>query len=138
MPVNYHPPTPEQLLPVAGVTLGTAAGRIKNWSRDDVILVSLDQGSRAAGVFTRNRFCAAPVIVCREHLANGQITRALLINAGNANAGTGQGGVDDARACLSRPASSWSACRSNGSWLRCRSAWPRCRLRDGTPRCVRS
>jgi len=99
MPVNYHPPTPEQLLPVAGVMLGTAAGRIKNWSRDDVILVSLDQGSRAAGVFTRNRFCAAPVIVCREHLANGQITSALLINAGNANAGTGQAGTDDARAC---------------------------------------
>jgi glutamate N-acetyltransferase/amino-acid N-acetyltransferase len=99
MPVNYHPPTPEQLLPVAGVTLGTAAGRIKNWSRDDVILVSLDQGSRASGVFTRNRFCAAPVIVCREHLANGQVTRALLINAGNANAGTGQRGVDDARTC---------------------------------------
>jgi glutamate N-acetyltransferase/amino-acid N-acetyltransferase len=56
MPVNYHTPTPEQLLPVAGVTLGTAAGRIKNWSRDDVILLSLSEGSRASGVFTRNRF----------------------------------------------------------------------------------
>ena len=99
MPVNYLPPTPEQLLPVAGVTLGTAAGRIKNWSRDDVVLVSLDPESRAAGVFTRNRFCAAPVIVCRDHLARGEATRALLINAGNANAGTGLRGIDDARAC---------------------------------------
>ena len=99
MPVNYHPPTPEQLLPVAGVALGTAAGRIKNWSRDDVVLLSLDPGSRAAGVFTQNRFCAAPVIVCREHLARGEVTRALLINAGNANAGTGRRGIDDARAC---------------------------------------
>jgi glutamate N-acetyltransferase/amino-acid N-acetyltransferase len=99
MPVNYSPPMPEQLLPVPGVALGTAAGRIKNWSRDDVILIGLDSGTRAAGVFTQNRFCAAPVIVCREHLARGTETRALLINAGNANAGTGRRGIDDARAC---------------------------------------
>ncbi len=99
MPVNYIPPTPDELLPVPGVSLGTAAARIKNWSRDDVVLVSLDPGSRAAGVFTQNRFCAAPVIVCREHLAHGQTTRALLINAGNANAGTGSRGTADARAC---------------------------------------
>lgn len=99
MPVNYQPPTPEDLLPVTGVALGTAPARIKNWSRDDVVLIGLAAGSRAAGVFTRNRFCAAPVIVCREHLARGGTTRALLINAGNANAGTGKRGIDDARAC---------------------------------------
>ncbi|MEP6998398.1 MAG: bifunctional glutamate N-acetyltransferase/amino-acid acetyltransferase ArgJ [Betaproteobacteria bacterium] len=104
MPVNYHPPTPEQLLPVAGLTLGTAAGRIKNWSRDDVVLIGLDARSRAAGVFTQNRFCAAPVIVCREHLARGEATRGLLINAGNANAGTGRRGIDDARACCAAAA----------------------------------
>jgi glutamate N-acetyltransferase/amino-acid N-acetyltransferase len=99
MPVNYIPPTPDQLLPVPGVTLGAAAGGIKNWSRDDVVLIGLDAGARAAGVFTQNRFAAAPVIVCREHLARGAATRALLINAGNANAGTGRRGIDDAHAC---------------------------------------
>jgi len=99
MPVNYLPPTPEDMLPVGGVSLGTAAAHIKNWSRDDVVLIGLDPGSRAAGVFTQNRFCAAPVIVCRDHLARAETIRALLINAGNANAGTGRRGVDDARAC---------------------------------------
>ena len=98
MPVNYIPPTPEQLLPVPGVALGTAAARIKNWSRDDVVLIALDPGARAAGVFTQNRFSAAPVIVCREHLARNVVIRALVINAGNANAGTGLRGIDDARA----------------------------------------
>src|ERR1700686_2424014 len=92
MPVNYTPPTPEQLLPVPGVTLGTAPVRIKNWSRDDLLLVSLAAGTQAAGVFTQNRFCAAPVTVCREHLARAA-PRALLINAGNANAGTGARGL---------------------------------------------
>jgi glutamate N-acetyltransferase / amino-acid N-acetyltransferase len=86
------------LLPVAGVSLGTAAASIKNWARDDVVLVSMAAGTRASGVFTQNRFCAAPVIVCREHLSRGTEVRALLINAGNANAGTGARGVADARA----------------------------------------
>ncbi len=97
MPVNYTPPNPDQLLPVRGVTLGTAAAGIKRWTRDDVLLIQLSPDSRAAGVFTQNRFCAAPVIVCRDHLSRGGPTRALLINAGNANAGTGETGVADAR-----------------------------------------
>src|SRR5450755_2053941 len=97
MPVNYTPPTPDQLLPVAGVLLGTAAAGIKKWTRDDVVLIALAEGAHAAGVFTQNRFCAAPVIVCRDHLAQGGATRALLINAGNANAGTGDAGVSAAR-----------------------------------------
>src|SRR3982074_1687230 len=97
MPVNYTPPTPEQLLPVRGVTLGTAAAGIKRWTRDDVLLVKLSAGSRASGVFTQNRFCAAPVIVCREHLSLARQTRALLINAGNANAGTGDAGIQASR-----------------------------------------
>ena len=63
MPVNYTPPTPEQLLPVVGVELGTAAAGIKKWTRDDIVLIAFAEGSRAAGVFTQNRFCAAPVIV---------------------------------------------------------------------------
>src|SRR5438876_7208597 len=98
MPVNYTPPTPKQLLPVAGVALGTAAARIKSWSRDDLLLMSLAPGTQAAGVFTQNRFCAAPVTVCREHLARQVPVRALVINAGNANAGTGARGLADARA----------------------------------------
>ena len=97
MPVNYTPPTAESLLPVPGIALGAAAARIKNWDRNDVVLVVCDPGTAAAGVFTRNRFCAAPVIVCREHLAGGAL-RALVINAGNANAGTGERGLADARA----------------------------------------
>src|SRR4029077_13342403 len=98
MPVNYTPPTPEELLPVAGVALGTASARIKSWSRADLLLVSLAPGTRAAGVFTQNRFCAAPVMICREHLARPASVRALVVNAGNANAGTGEQGLADAQA----------------------------------------
>ena len=102
MPVLYTPPTPASLLPVPGVRLGTTAARIKAWARDDVLLVVCAPGTVAAGVFTRNRFCAAPVIVCREHLQRqhrgGAGFRALVVNAGNANAGTGESGLSDARA----------------------------------------
>ena len=98
MPVNYSPPAPDQLLPVPGVTLGTARARIKNWSRPDLLLVNLAPGTQAAGVFTQNRFCAAPVTICREHLAGAASVRALVVNAGNANAGTGTRGLGDARA----------------------------------------
>ena len=102
MPVRYIPPTAESLLPVPGVTLGAAAGRIKNWERNDVLLVVCEPGTVAAGVFTQNRFCAAPVVVCREHLARQHARhaefRALVVNAGNANAGTGASGLADAQA----------------------------------------
>jgi glutamate N-acetyltransferase/amino-acid N-acetyltransferase len=101
MPVRYTPPSPESLLPVQGIALGPAAARIKNWQRDDVLLVTCAPGTVAAGVFTQNRFAAAPVILCREHLAyqhrTGASLRALVINAGNANAGTGQPGLKAAR-----------------------------------------
>jgi glutamate N-acetyltransferase/amino-acid N-acetyltransferase len=85
-------------LPVAGVSLGAAAGKIKKWDRNDVLLVVCDPGTVAAGVFTQNRFCAAPVTVCREHLARQSGLRALVVNAGNANAGTGEAGLADAHA----------------------------------------
>src|SRR5678815_2017862 len=98
MPVRYAPPTAESLLPVPGVALGAAAGKIKKWDRNDVLLVACDPGTVAAGVFTQNRFCAAPVIVCREHLARQSAFRALVVNAGNANAGTGHAGLADAHA----------------------------------------
>ncbi len=105
MPVNYTPPTPESLLPVPGIALGAAAGRIKNWDRNDVLLVVCEPGTVAAGVFTKNRFCAAPVIVCRRHLASSGQLRALVVNAGNANAGTGNRGIADAETTAAAVAS---------------------------------
>ena len=105
MPVRYTPPRREDLLPVPGVKLGTAAARIKNWQRDDVLLVAFDPGTVAAGVFTQNRFCAAPVIVCRRHLDGAGNVRALVVNAGNANAGTGEEGIAAAEATCAATAS---------------------------------
>lgn len=86
------------LHPVAGVQLGTVSAGIKTPGRRDLVLLSLEPGTRCAAVFTRNAFCAAPVTVAREHLAQ-VVPRALLINTGNANAGTGRQGLADARAC---------------------------------------
>lgn len=88
----------ETLAPLAvkGIRLGTAGAGIKHKDRDDVLVIEAAPGSSCAAVFTRNAFCAAPVIVAREHLTASP--RWLLINSGNANAGTGQQGLDDARA----------------------------------------
>jgi glutamate N-acetyltransferase/amino-acid N-acetyltransferase len=96
MPVNLTAPDPASLLPVAGVRLGIASAGIKKPGRRDITLIELTPGSNVAGVFTQNRFCAAPVTVCKEHLASGGI-RALIINTGNANAGTGTEGLARAR-----------------------------------------
>ncbi|WP_126446420.1 bifunctional glutamate N-acetyltransferase/amino-acid acetyltransferase ArgJ [Sulfuricystis multivorans] len=92
MPVDYATPTPDQLFPVAGVRLGTAEAGIRKAGRRDLTLIALAPGSRVAGVFTQNRFCAAPVHICRQHLKSGEI-RALVINTGIANAGTGAPGL---------------------------------------------
>src|SRR5574340_32352 len=97
MPVNLTPPAAAQLLPVAGVSLGVTEANIKRENRKDLLVMQLSEGARVAGVFTRNRFCAAPVIVAREHLAQPGGIRALVINTGNANAGTGEQGLQDAR-----------------------------------------
>ncbi len=86
------------VLPVDGVRLGTACAGIKKPNHRDLVVMALDEGSRCAAVFTRNRFCAAPVHVARAHLAAGS-PRWLLINTGNANAGTGEQGMRDADAC---------------------------------------
>ncbi len=86
----------QQILPVPGVRLGSAAAGIKYADRDDLVLMELAEGSRCAAVFTRNAFCAAPVTVAREHLA-ATAPRYLLINSGNANAGTGDAGLRAAR-----------------------------------------
>lgn len=96
MPVNLQPP--QALLPIAGASVGvTAAGIRKAGRDDDVVLFELAQGSEAAAVFTTNAFAAAPVLLARERLAAGGC-RGLLINSGNANAGTGKAGLADARA----------------------------------------
>ncbi|SEK89432.1 bifunctional glutamate N-acetyltransferase/amino-acid acetyltransferase ArgJ [Nitrosovibrio tenuis] len=96
MPVNLIPPLPEQLLPVKGVALGIAEAGIKKPGRKDLLVMVLDESAKVAGVFTQNHFCAAPVTVAKEHLANqnpGNPIHALVINTGNANAGTGEDGL---------------------------------------------
>jgi glutamate N-acetyltransferase/amino-acid N-acetyltransferase len=97
MPVNLTPPVAANLLPVAGVLLGIAEANIKRENRKDLLVIQLSDGARVAGVFTRNRFCAAPVIIAREHLLLPDGIRALLVNTGNANAGNGEQGLKDAR-----------------------------------------
>ncbi len=96
MPVNLNPPVAADLHPVAGVRLGVTEASIRKANRRDLTLIELAPGSRAAGVFTQNRFCAAPVQVCKQHLATGDI-RALVINTGIANAGTGEAGLHAAQ-----------------------------------------
>jgi glutamate N-acetyltransferase/amino-acid N-acetyltransferase len=96
MPVNLTAPDPASLLPVEGVRLGIASAGIKKPGRRDITLIELAPGSAVAGVFTQNRFCAAPVTLCRQHLAHADI-RALVINTGNANAGTGEAGLTRAQ-----------------------------------------
>lgn len=98
MPVNYATPTADQLLPIAGVRLGVAEAEIRKKNRRDLTLIALDAGSTVAGVFTLNRFCAAPVQLCRKHLGEGNEIRALVINTGIANAGTGEPGRQTAQA----------------------------------------
>jgi glutamate N-acetyltransferase/amino-acid N-acetyltransferase len=98
MPVNLKAPDPKSLLVVPGVTLGTAEASIRKPGRKDLLVMKLEEGARVAGVFTSNRFCAAPVIVAREHLASsGARALALVVNTGNANAGTGGAGLAAAR-----------------------------------------
>lgn len=93
MPVNLQAPKPQDLHPVPGVKLGIAMAGVRKANRRDLTVVTLDPGSQVAGVFTRNRFCAAPVQLCRKHLAVTAGSRAILINTGNANAGTGEDGL---------------------------------------------
>ena len=97
MPVNLPPLDSTQLKPIAGVRIGIVEAGVRKANRKDLTVFLLDEGASVAGVFTRNRFCAAPVQVCREHLAAGSAVRALVINTGNANAGTGAPGLAHAR-----------------------------------------
>src|SRR5699024_2138367 len=96
---------PDFLLEIAGARWATTGAAIKSAGRDDLALLVLDPGTRVTGVFTRNAFAAAPVLVAKKHLAK-TMPRALLVNSGNANAGTGQQGEVDARACCAHVAES--------------------------------
>lgn len=93
MAVNLLPPQQQSIYPIAGVRLGVAQAGIRKANRYDLTLIELAPQTVVAGVFTQNRFCAAPVQVCKEHLAQSASVRALLINTGIANAGTGEQGL---------------------------------------------
>ncbi len=110
MPVNLQAPDARSLKTVAGVELGIAKAEIRKPNRKDLLVVRIDEDAQVGGVFTQNRLCAAPVIVAREHLARSTPSvRALVVNTGNANAGTGKQGIADARA----------VCRAVASLLGC-------------------
>lgn len=96
MPVNLPLPIASELKPIKGLRLGHAHAGIRKANRKDVLVLELAEGSSVAGVFTKNRFCAAPVSICREHLKSGLPIRALVVNTGNANAGTGEPGYQNA------------------------------------------
>ena len=98
MPVNLLAPVAADLHAIAGVRIGVAEAGVRKANRKDLTVFLLDEGVSVAGVFTQNRFCAAPVQISREHLASGQAIRAMVINTGNANAGTGADGLVRARA----------------------------------------
>jgi len=97
MAVNLLPPTAEALQPVVGVELAAVAAGMRKAGRDDLVLIRLSEGSLVDAAFTQNRFCAAPVQIARAHMAAGAAVRALVINTGNANAGTGQTGLEHAQ-----------------------------------------
>lgn len=109
MAVNLRAPEADELLSIDGVELGWAEAEIKKPERKDVLVLRIAEGASVAGVFTRNRFAAAPVIVCREHLASARGVRGLVVNTGNANAGTGEPGLAAARA----------SCRALASLIGC-------------------
>ena len=96
MAVNLAAPNPSALLAIKGVRLGVTEAGVRKANRRDLLLMTLAAGTRVAGVFTRNRFCAAPVIVAKANLQSGSI-RALIVNTGCANAGTGEDGVTRAK-----------------------------------------
>ena len=97
MPVKLTAPQAASLLPVRGVQLGFAEAHVRKPNRKDVLVLTLPENSRVAGVFTLNRFCAAPVILCKQYLAQTKGIRALLVNTGCANAGTGEDGLNRAK-----------------------------------------
>jgi glutamate N-acetyltransferase/amino-acid N-acetyltransferase len=100
MAVNLLPPDPRTLHPVPGVELGVAMAGVRKANRKDLLVIRLAPGTEVAAVFTQNRFCAAPVTVCKKNLVKKTKIRSLVVNTGNANAGTGDDGIKRAlRVC---------------------------------------
>jgi len=97
MPVNLTQPNKKYILSIPGIVLGTFEAGIKYSNRKDLTLILLDEGSVVVGVFTKNQFMAAPVMVAKNYLSDGGNKRALLINTGSANAGTGEAGINNAK-----------------------------------------
>ena len=130
MAVNLSAPDPKTIFPVAGVELGTTMASIRKANRRDMMVMRFTPGTHAAGVFTQNRFAAAPVQVCRAHQAVTKNVRGLVVNTGIANAGTGETGLARQRVRLwlnfliarpkrhlcFPPESSWSLCRWIDFW----------------------
>ena len=98
MPVNLKAPIKEEILPIAGIKLGVASAGIKKVGRIDLVLIELIEGAVTSAIYTQNAFCAAPVTLAKQH-QNEVSPRYLLINSGNANAGTGELGMQAAEAC---------------------------------------
>lgn len=98
MAVNLAIPEPNSLHAIAGLRIGVTQAGIRKVGRDDLMVMAFDAGTHVSGVFTQNRFCAAPVQLCRKHLTIGSSVRAILVNTGNANAGTGVDGLERALA----------------------------------------
>jgi glutamate N-acetyltransferase/amino-acid N-acetyltransferase len=133
MAVKLEPPRAEDLLTISGVRLGIASAGVRKPGRKDLLVIAIEPDCRVAGVFTQNGYCAAPVLLCREHIAKAEpaTLRAVVVNTGVANAGTGEEGLANARAvcaavgqasgsrrsrsCRFPRASSWSGCRSTAS-----------------------
>jgi glutamate N-acetyltransferase / amino-acid N-acetyltransferase len=97
MPVHLYPPQVTDLHAIPGVRIGVTQAGIRKADRKDLTVVLIDEGASVSGVFTQNRFCAAPVQICRTHLDAGEGIRAMVVNTGNANAGTGEDGLKRAR-----------------------------------------
>ena len=96
MAVHLHVASPEDLYAVAGVSIGVTEAGVRKANRKDLTVITLEPGTSVGAVFTQNRFCAAPVQLCKQHLAAGTSIRALVINTGVANAGTGESGLQNA------------------------------------------
>ena len=93
MPVNLKALTIDSIFPIKGISLGITKAHIKKPNRKDLLLVTIAEGSKVSGVFTQNAFCAAPVLLCKKYLKNTSGIRALIVNTGCANAGTGEDGI---------------------------------------------
>src|SRR5260221_1228365 len=139
MAVNLEPPRPENLLTIAGVRLGVARAGIRKPDRKDLLVVGMDKGRRGPAVFACNRFAAAPVVVCKRHLDEKGAIRAIVVNTGVANAGTGEDGIRRAEQTCAAVAAALDVERSQVLPLSTgviMEALPVERIEAGLPPCV--